>query len=522
MSEPTGHCPYLGLKQNRAIRFSTPTLEHRCFVGGDPIEIPVDQSSYCLSSKHIQCPLYMGLSAPTTPTLRPTPMPVTLQPGGLRGWLATLSPRDRTIYAIMIGILSLITMIYLVVGLQSLLGIESVAAVPTPTSVPPAATATATTPAAPPTATIPPATPTSLPTGTSEPVPTNSPTQAAIIILPTLVTTDTPIPPTATGVVVPPTATGAAATDTPIVITATRVPATAVPRVPTATRVPATAVPQVPTATSAPVATSRERLWLYFGDTTGTLFVPVQRMIEVRDRQPATAAVRELIAGPRNGLDRLLNPETRLLGIVIENGTATVNFDRDPANGDYPRALQSVVLTLTHFATIERVQFQINGANIGIDGNGLVQRPVVNPLNPQGLAFDYGATEFLPLYFLGNDGYHMVRVIRMVPKTKQTAHATLQALLEGPGAYSYALQRTIPAGTTLHGVSLENGIATVNFSTHFVEAADRSSAVGSVVDSLTTLSTIQGVQFLVDGQSLAHWWGSPFGDVYRRPLINPE
>lgn len=60
MSEVATHCPYIGLKQNRAIRFSTPTAEHRCYISGDAMDIPVDQASYCLTQFHTQCPLYMG------------------------------------------------------------------------------------------------------------------------------------------------------------------------------------------------------------------------------------------------------------------------------------------------------------------------------------------------------------------------------------------------------------------------------------------------------------------------------
>lgn len=39
MVEPSGHCPYLGLKQNQAIRFASPTPEHRCYAAGQAQEI---------------------------------------------------------------------------------------------------------------------------------------------------------------------------------------------------------------------------------------------------------------------------------------------------------------------------------------------------------------------------------------------------------------------------------------------------------------------------------------------------
>lgn len=263
-------------------------------------------------------------------------------------------------------------------------------------------------------------------------------------------------------------------------------------------------------------------MWLYFGDATGTLFVPVQRLVPVEDRKVATAAINALIEGPRNGLERLIDPQARLLSIAINNGLATVNFDRPPhLNGD-PRGLHSIVLTLTHFETINRVQFQVNGRNIGIDGSGPIGRPVVNPLNPNNLPVDYAATEFLPTYYLANDGYHTIRIIRMAPKTRQVAEGTVRALIEGPGIYEYAVQRTIPPGTELRAISINQGVVRVDFSARFAEASDRNAAVRTLVESLTTLPRVSGVQILVEGRSLAEWWGEPYGRVYPKPLINPE
>lgn len=265
-----------------------------------------------------------------------------------------------------------------------------------------------------------------------------------------------------------------------------------------------------------------ERLWLYFGDPTGTLFVPTQRLVPVEDRKVATAAINALIEGPRNGLERLIDPQTRLSGITISNGLATVNFDRPPhLNGD-PRGLYSIVLTLTHFETINRVQFQVNGANIGINGNGPLARPVVNPLNPDNLPVDYAATEFLPTYYLANDGYHTIRIIRMVPKTRQVAEGTVRALIEGPGIYEYAVQRTIPSTTELRSIGINRGIVRVDFSAQFAEAVDRTAAVRTLVESLTTLPGVTGVQIFVEGRSLAEWWSEPYGKVFPKPLINPE
>ncbi len=544
MSEapPTGqgYCPYLGLKQNRAIRFSSPTPEHRCYVGGEPVEIPVDQSTFCLSRNHVQCPLYMGLTIPSTPATISPAGAATVAPGGLRGWLGTLSPRDRAIYALMLGMLAIIILVYAVAGWQALTGgglmLSTVVASPTSGGAVGAletATATATegaspqpTPSA--TATAVPPTPTPLPTSTPSPQPSSTPTPEPVILVPTalptqptngttvvpsptLQSTQLPVTPGATATVQP---TQPTATPTATIVPPTAVPTTP-PSPPPPTALPATPRPPAPTVRN-------ERLWLYFGDPTGTLFVPTQRLVPVEDRKVATAAINALIEGPRNGLERLVDPQARLLGITISNGLATVNFDRPPhLNGD-PRGLYSIVLTLTHFETINRVQFQVNGANIGINGSGPIARPVVNPLNPDNLPVDYAATEFLPTYYLANDGYHTIRIIRMVPKTRQVAEGTVRALIEGPGIYEYAVQRTIPPTTELRSIGINRGVVRVDFSAQFAEAADRAAAVRTLVESLTTLPGVTGVQIFVEGRSLAEWWGEPYGKVFPKPLINPE
>ncbi len=547
-----GHCPYLGLKQNRAIRFASPTPEHRCYISGDPLEIPVDQASHCLSSNHVRCPLYTGLIPPTTNAGVVAPAviaaPQAAAPSGLRGWFRSLAPRDQAVYALMLAILAGIIGIYLFLGVQTLLGLGEGAA-PTPglsqassrgaargdegAAPTTAAPATAAPTANPPTA-VPP-TPTDLPTRVPTARPTERPTTAPIILPPTALPTQPPTAPPAT----------AAPTAAP-----TQPPATAAPTQPTRapppparprptvtpvpTEPPAVVVPPVPSPEPGPPPpppesgnppegnVSSQIVTLYFADGTGTLFVPVQRRIRVVNNQVATAAVRELIAGPRRGPQPLLLPDVRLLGVTPDGATARVNFDRWPTGQGDTRGFYATTLTLTEFPSIRRVAFAINGQPVRVDGADALTRPIVNPLNPQGLPADYSATEFLPLYFPAINGGYDVRVIRMTPKTKQTAEATVRALLDGPGDYSYALRRAVPPGTELRGIRLENGIAIVDFTQPFADAPDRDAAVRTVVESLTTLKTVRGVIFLVEGRSLAEQWGGAYGGVFARRLVNEE
>ncbi|MEM8529363.1 MAG: GerMN domain-containing protein [Chloroflexota bacterium] len=514
MTEPSGHCPYIGLKQNQSIRFASPTAEHRCYVSGEPLNIPVDQANFCLSTNHVHCPLYMGLSMPTTATTisefgeAPSRTPAQ----GLQGWLGTLSQRDRLIYtAILIALMVVIT-VYLIAGINALLqendiignGPVGEVAVPTTTEPPVDQTDTVLTPVLPNVTeeTVLP-TPTALPTSTPSPTPSPEPTKNRLYIAPTDMPTTSPdISSTATRT---PEATGETA----------KTPTTPSP---TSTSEPLTPTPNQTVATT-PIT-------LYFVDNAASLFVPVQRDVQVSNQQIASAAVQELIAGISAPLQSSFIAETQLLDLEVRNQTAQVNFDRYPVKENDTRGLEALVLTLTELDSISRVQVQVNGQNVGIDGTGPIARPVVNPLDPDGLlAQDLEITP-LPLYFLNKDGYD-VRVMRIVPRTNQTATETIRTLLEGPGSYDSALQRIIPEGTELRGLRIEQGVVLLDFTTPFTNTTDRAAAIHTTTASLFTLAEstgveFAGVQFLVEGRSLAEYWGNEYGNIFLQPQINPQ
>nr|WP_083778601.1 hypothetical protein [Oscillochloris trichoides] len=271
MLEPSGHCPYLGLKQNQAIRFASPTPEHRCYASGQAQDIPSAsveyQARYCLSAGHVRCPLYTGSGLPSTPSLSAGAAALDLASPSpsLRGWFAALSARDRMIYVGLLVLLASIFIIYSVAGINLLRsnGFFGQETAPSPQpSLPVLVTATAT-PTLTPTlvATTPPPTqtptvsptlrPSLTPTATLTPAPTLPPTAT-----PTLTPTNTPAPlvpiwPTPE----PPTATPEPPTATPELPTATPEPPTATPEPPTATPELPTVPPELPTEMPPPART---------------------------------------------------------------------------------------------------------------------------------------------------------------------------------------------------------------------------------------------------------------------------
>lgn len=107
------HCPYLGLRQNRAIRFAAPTSEHRCYVTGEAQDIPVDQRTHCLSVNHRACPLYTGEWSATTAGVVAASGAVALPPRSVR---ERLGNRDSIFYLVVIGLIMTITAVWAGIG----------------------------------------------------------------------------------------------------------------------------------------------------------------------------------------------------------------------------------------------------------------------------------------------------------------------------------------------------------------------------------------------------------------------
>ena len=204
MVEPSGHCPYLGLKQNQAIRFASPTPEHRCYATGQAQDIPTTRSDYqttfCLSSGHVRCPLYTGSGLPSTPpVVVGASVGQIASVGGLRGWFAGLTPRDRGIYLGLLTLLLVIFSVYTVAGVN-LLRDSGLFGDGSEIFNPPIVVSSTTMPSETPSYTATTAsteTPTVTPTATDTPVPT-----AADTYVPNVPPTDIP-PPTLTNTASP-------------------------------------------------------------------------------------------------------------------------------------------------------------------------------------------------------------------------------------------------------------------------------------------------------------------------------
>lgn len=138
-----------------------------------------------------------------------------------------------------------------------------------------------------------------------------------------------------------------------------------------------TATTSGPAPTSATGAPVDLRAYFLHGDKLDVAHRSVPATVEV-----ARAALTELLAGPTSadvaaGLASTVPTGTRLLGIDVAGGTATVDLSGEYASGggslSMTARLAQVTFTLTQFPTVNQVTFRLDGKPVTVfGGEGIV------------------------------------------------------------------------------------------------------------------------------------------------------
>ncbi|WP_407307244.1 GerMN domain-containing protein [Desulfosporosinus sp. SB140] len=116
----------------------------------------------------------------------------------------------------------------------------------------------------------------------------------------------------------------------------------------------------------------------------------------------------------------------------------------------------------------------------------------------------------ITLYFPNSDASGLVPVVRTVQVTDQEVIKAMFKELSSPPA---GLENPLPKGTTLRNASVKDGVATLDLSSEFKKNFGGGSAAEvmtmySIVNTITTLSDVQSVQFLLEGKKLDGILGS--------------
>jgi len=267
------------------------------------------------------------------------------------------------------------------------------------------------------------------------------------------------------------------------------------------------------TATPGPKGTVRTTV--YFQDNYGYL-VPVTRTLP-EEEGIAKATLNLMVKSAYNDMEaarlglRTVLPEDTSIDLDIrKDGTAHIDLGRPVLNmadaAQEANMVAAVVQTLTEFPTVKQVTFTVGGQKVeklahGTEIGKPFERGVLNLESAaEGMPVDQAKT--IQLYFPGENSALLVPVTRMVFGNSDIETAMLE-LAKGPSAQS-PLEGALPPGCGLIGVTVNNGVATINFTSDFIKIAENSdggrAALRALVLTARQFEGVKEVKLQVDGQ----------------------
>ena len=254
-----------------------------------------------------------------------------------------------------------------------------------------------------------------------------------------------------------------------------------------------------------------EEISLYFaGKSSSNLIYEKYEIVNSKSKKDSVEkAMEALLSGPKNKENnRVIREGTKLLSTSVDSlGNASVNLSREFYN-------ESNVYDILSASSIVKSLCSINGINsvkIMVESMPLVgpTGEEIGALSEKDLVFDITATEQnevnVKLYFSDNEAMYFVKENRKinVPTGESAEKLIVAELIKGPTKEKAV--KTLPGETKIRSVETKDGICFVNLSNEFITKHSGGSSaeymtIYSVVNSLTELSHIDKVQFLIEGE----------------------
>lgn len=253
-----------------------------------------------------------------------------------------------------------------------------------------------------------------------------------------------------------------------------------------------------------------QKVTLYYLNEARTILKPETREIEKTKYLTDTAGIvmAELLKGPESeGLHTPFPAGTSLNSLTLDNRMVHLDlnnkfkFDKEM---DALFARTAIVRTLCDLNGIDRVTITVDGKPLtAVDGTKIGVLKKTDFIDDSELVVaDYKA---VVLYFAAsNEQYLSPEYRTVIVNAKESLENVLvNELIKGPE--NDKLHKTIPEATKVLSVETKEGICFVNLSkefktTHPGGSSAETMTIYSIVNTLTELSHIEKVQFLIEGQ----------------------
>ena len=223
----------------------------------------------------------------------------------------------------------------------------------------------------------------------------------------------------------------------------------------------------------------------------------------------------------------LISDSNPIQGFVLNEETqvVTLRFASDYSfSNSITEVLRraSIVKTLCQLNKVSAVEIYI-GSQPWILSNGkpLGLMKVEDFVESTGANEEFYQETVVTVYFANKTGDFLVESDLKVTYNGMisTERLILNQLMQEP--HSSSMQSVIPKGTVLNKVSIQDGICYVDFSEEFMKISEGISpevTIYSVVNSLTELSNVHKVQFLIDGTIQKTYGNLEFASYFERNL----
>lgn len=213
----------------------------------------------------------------------------------------------------------------------------------------------------------------------------------------------------------------------------------------------------------------------------------------------------KLIESPNEeGIKSALRAGTKCISIEYKGKILTVNLSKEFYNNEGIKDTLSMGAITKTFCSLENVE----GVKIYIENN-ILKNNDKEILRDKDFVFDTDSLEsdedYITLYFSDENGEKLISEIRKitVPKGEVKEKLIVSELLKGPNDAKNL--QVIPSGTKILSVETTDGVCYVNLSKEIIEKHPGGTTaeimtIYSIVNSLTEITNINKVQFLIDGE----------------------
>lgn len=251
---------------------------------------------------------------------------------------------------------------------------------------------------------------------------------------------------------------------------------------------------------------------VFYQDGDGYL-VPVTRQVPKTDGI-AKATLALMVKDSQNDMQaarlglRTVIPEGTTFDIDISDCRANVNVSKEALNclnaEQETLMVDAITNTMACFGTVDEVTLEFDGQKrskltYGTDVSGVFAGGNLNLESVETFSENAGLVQ---LYFPSQTGRLLVPVTRAVFSDTDPATAVLE-LAKGPRSDS-GLERALPENCGVKGVTMKDGVVTVNFSKEFKQALDTTDggkqAVRAILFTCSQFPGVKKVEVLVEGQ----------------------